>query len=208
MVLMAISNASLSARHVVAGVLLFADFVDLPLRVAYAPMPLTVPGSITDGDADCQGFTFDNLAGDILRIGTVAHDEGGTDTLTATLLADPANPDLLNAIEDPSIYAGRQFRIWAVLHNNAGAVTELRPLYRGYMMQPSQQYGGGEFTITMLIENWRAIIGTAPGRSYLNQASYDAGDLSANVSLGQGNAANGIVGGRFSDERGVYERDR
>lgn len=204
---MALLDASLSENTVAAGLLIFADFVDLPLRVAYVPMPLTVPGSITDGDADCEGFTFDNMTADVLSLGAISHDDGGTDTLTATLTADPANPDLLDAIEDPAIYAGRQFRVWAVLHDGAGAVTELRPLYRGYMMQPSQEFEGGQFTITMQIENYRAVISTAPGRSYLSQSTYDAGDLSANVSLGQGNASNGIVGGRFT-ERGQYEQER
>ena len=194
---MAIADASVSAQHVVAALLIYAGFADLPLRVAYAPMPLTVPSGLTDADADCAGFLFETLTADVLRIGTVAHEDGGTDTLTATLTADPSTPDLLNAIEDPTKYAGRQFRIWAALHDYSGNVTELRPLYRGYMMAPSQEFGGGEFTITMQIENWRAIISTAPGRSYLAQASYDAGDLSANVSLGQGNSAPAISGAEY-----------
>lgn len=204
---MALTDASLSADSVSAAVLIFADFVDLPLRVAYAPMPLICLSGLTDGDADCIGFTFDNMTADVLRLGVISHDDGGTDTLTVTLTADPDNPELLNAIEDPSIYAGRQLRVWAVLHNNAGTVTELRPLYRGYMTQPSQEFEGGQFTITMQVENYRAIINAAPSRSYLAQANYDAGDLSANVSIGQGNVAPGVVGGRFT-ERGEYEQDR
>jgi hypothetical protein len=205
----ALSDASLSASNVVAAILLFADFVDLPLRVAYAPMPITVPGSgIADADADCAGFTFDNMTADVLRLGAIAHDDGGSDTLTVTLAADPGNPDLLNAIEDPAIYAGRQFRVWIALHNGAGAVTELRPLYRGYMIQPSQAFDGGEFTITMQVENWRAVFGAAPGRSYLAQATYDADDLSPNVSLGQGNAVPAITGARHHDSGGDFVRER
>ena len=199
---MALSDASLSADNVVAALLIFADFTDFALRVAYAPMPLTVPGSITDGDADCQGFTFDNMTADVLRLGTISHEDGGTDTLTATMTADPSDPALLNAIEDQTKYVGRQFRVWAVLHDNAGAVVQLRPLYRGYMMQPSQQFGGGEFTITMIIENYRAIIGAAPSRSYLAQANYDAGDASANVSLGQ-TSAPAVIGAEY--RRGADE---
>jgi hypothetical protein len=205
---MALLNASLSADTIAAGLLIFADFADLPLRVAYAPMPITVPGSTTDGDADCQGFTFDNMTVDVLKLGTISHDDGGTDTLTATLLADPSNPGLLNAIEDPTKYAGRQFRVWAVLHNGAGTVTELQPLYRGYMMQPSQTFEAGEFSITMQIENYQAILASAPGRSYLASATYDAGDLSANVSLGQGNALPGIVGGGANYGRNEYVREQ
>jgi hypothetical protein len=205
---MALSDASLSANTVTAALLIFADFADAPLRVAYAPMPISVPGSITDGDGDCQGFTFANMTADVLSLGTISHDDGGTDTLTATLLADPANPALLNAIEDPAKYAGRQFRVWAVLHNGAGTVTQLRPLYRGYMMQPSQQFEAGQFTITMQIENYRALIASAPGRSYLAAATYDAGDASANVSLGQGDAAPGIVGGGMTFGRNEYAREQ
>ena len=40
---MALADASLSATNVVVAMLFFADFVDLPIRVAYAPCPLTVP---------------------------------------------------------------------------------------------------------------------------------------------------------------------
>lgn len=201
---MPISNTSLSAGNVQMGVLIYADFSGDPLRIAYAPMPLTVPVSITDGDADCQNFTFENASASLMSIDAVTHGDGGTDTLTVSIAADPLSPGLLNAIENPSLYAGRVFRIWQVLHNGAGTVTELQPLYTGYMSVPSQTADASTFVITMQVENYKAILSAPPARSYLNQSVYDASDLSANVSLGSGNAAPGIVGGGMAFGRDEF----
>jgi hypothetical protein len=56
-------------------------------------------------------------------------------------------------------------------------------------------------TVTMEVENWLAIFGGAPSRTYLTQKLYDANDLSANVSLGNAAAVPGLVnfgsGGAF-----------
>ena len=145
---MAIADATISANSVNAALLFFADFVDLPVRGAFAPGPLTVPGGLTDADADCEGFTFDPMNSDVLQVSAVSHEDGGSDTLAFTLFADADTPDLLTAIENPALYVGRRVRVWAVIWSG-GTVTELRPLYRGYMTQPGQQADGGGFTITV-----------------------------------------------------------
>lgn len=191
---MAIIDATISDNTVNAALLFFADFVDLPIRGAFAPGPLTVPGALTDGDADCWGFTFDPLNSDVLQVSAVSHEDGGTDTLAFTLFADAATPDLLTAIENPALYVGRKVRVWAAIWSG-GTVTELRPLYRGYMTQPGQQADGGGFTITMEAENYLALLSAAQGRTYVQSTLYDASDTAGAVIKGQAGQVPGLPGG-------------
>lgn len=179
---MPLTNTSLSAPNINAAILLFADFADLPIRGAYAPMPITVPVGLADADADCAGFTFPTIDSEVLQLGRVSHADGGTDTLAFTLHADAADPALLTAIENPALYLGRQVRVWLALHDGAGTATELRPLYRGYMTTPAQQSNGQNFVITMEAENYASLLANAQMRTYLNSKKYDPGDLSDEAS--------------------------
>lgn len=179
---MPLLDATASAKSIQAAVLFFADFSDEPVRGAYAPMPITVPVGLADADADCEGFTFPTVNSDVLQIGKVAHSDGGTDTLGFVLHADASDPALLNAIENPALYLGRKVRVWLAFHNGAGTVTELRPLYRGYMTIPAQQSDGQNFIITMEAENYASLLANAQMRTYMNSKKYDPGDLSDEAS--------------------------
>ena len=192
---MALSDASLSADSVDVAILFFADFVDEPIRGAYAPCPLTVPNGLTDADPDCEGFTFETVSSDVLSIGPVEHGDGGSDTLGFTLLADAASPELLTAIENPALYVGRVVRIWLVLHDAAGTVLQIRPRYRGYMTQPAQEADEGQFIIRMEAENYLALLSAPQGRTYVQSTRYDPGDLSGAVIQGQQNYVPGLPGG-------------
>lgn len=204
---MAILDATISANSVNAALLFFADFVDLPVRGAFAPGPLTVPGGLADADADCEGFTFDPMNSDVLQVSAVSHEEGGTDTLAFTLFSDADTPDLLTAIENPALYVGRRVRVWAVIWS-AGTVTELRPLYRGYMTQPGQQADGGGFTITMEAENYLSLLSAAENRTYVQSTLYDAGDTAGAVIRGQAGQVPGFLGGGRSPNFDARERER
>lgn len=194
---MALSDATLSAATVYPSFLLFADFADLPLRYASAPFPLTVPSGLTDADADCAGFTFDTLDSEVIEVGAIEHSEAGTQTLPITLRAAPGDTELLAAIETPSLYVGRVVRVWLVLHDGAGQVVQISPSlgFTGYMSVPSQTVDpdSGTMTVRMEAENWLAILGGAPSRTYQNQKIYDSGDNSANVSIGAAQAVPGLI---------------
>ena len=200
---MALLDASLSADSITAGMLIFADFVDEPIRAAYAPCPLIVPTGLDDADADCEGFTFETVGSDVLSIGPVEHSDGGSDTMAFTLHADAATPELLTAIENPALYVGRVVRVWLVLHNGAGVVVQLRPLYRGYMTLPAQEADEGQFVIRMEAENYLGLLSGAQSRTYLPSTLWDAGDLSGAVTRGQAGAVPGLPGG--GDARGHYD---
>ncbi len=186
---MAISNASLSEPDVMACILFFADFQDLPLRGAFAPQPIHVPADLTDSDVDCAGFTFPTANSDVMSLGAVSHEDGGTDTLAFQLNVTTLDSALLSAIETPSLYVGRRVRVWLALFSPSLAtdgglrVTELRPLYRGYMTQPGQEASAGSYTITMQAENYLSLISGAQGRTYQNSTLYDPGDTSGRVQI-------------------------
>jgi hypothetical protein len=203
---MALLDATISEPFVNAAILVFADFADLPIRGAYAPFPLTVPTGLADADADCEGFTFETLDSQVLSLGPVEHSDGGTDTLGFTLFADAATPELLTAIENPADYVGRRVRVWLVLHDGAGEVTELRPVYRGYMTQPTQEADGSQFIITMEAENYLSLLSAAQNRTYIPTQLYDAGDTAGAVSKGQINYVPGVPGGGGDARYDQYPR--
>jgi hypothetical protein len=208
---MALVDATLSSTPS-AAVLFFADFVDLPLRGAFAPCPIHVPTGLADSDVDCAGITFDVLDSKVLQVGTVSHDDGGNDTLGFTLQADPADTDLMAAIETPSLYVGRRVRVWLAIYNpgattSGGAtVTELRPLYRGYMTQPAQEADASSYIITMASENYWALLSAAQSRTYIQSTLYDAGDLAGAVIKGQSGTIPGAPGGGAGGNDDYYQR--
>lgn len=212
---MPLVDATLSAKSVQATILFFADFSDLPLRGAFAPCPIHVPTGLADSDVDCAGITFDVANSDVLQISPVSHDDGGTDAMNFVLMADPADTALMSAIENPALYVGRRVRAWLAIYNpdsvvNGGAVvTELRPLYRGYMTQPAQQSDGQTYTITMQAENYLALLAGAQSRTYIQSTLYDPNDTSGAVIKAGGFAPAifpGGGGGRDNGEMWVQER--
>jgi hypothetical protein len=181
---MALSNATLSAPAVNATILVFADFADLPIRGAYAPMPIFVPNSIADGDADCFNQTFPTINSEVLQIAPVNQEEGGSSSFAFILNADPNNPALLTAIENPSLYLGRRVRVWLAIYNNSGTVTEIIPRYRGYMTEPAQSADSNRYVISMQAENYLALLSGPQSRTYINSTLYDSGDTSGAVIKG------------------------
>jgi hypothetical protein len=174
------------------ALLFFADFADLPLRGAFAPCPVHVPVGITDGDGDCEGFTFPVADSRVLDISPVTQDQGGTDTLNFTLSVDQFDTDLLSAIEDPSLYVGRRVRLWHAVLDPDNATdgglnaVQLRRLYRGYMTQPAQSADEGRYVITMQAENYLALLAGPQGRTDIESGLWDSDDLAGAVLKGRG----------------------
>jgi hypothetical protein len=193
---MALSDVTLSADSVCITLLIFADFDDLPLRAAYAPQRIFVPMVLDDADADAAGQTFDVINPDVLRLEPVRHEDGGTDTMQFVLFADKENPELLEAIEDPSLYLGRRVRVWMAVYGSDGVVLEIQPLYRGYMTVPAQRASADSFIIAMEAENWASLLQSAQARTYLNSYLYDNTDQAGPVSrtLSGGSQAANLVG--------------
>jgi hypothetical protein len=181
---MTLPDNELSGRYVLPAALFFADFADEPIRGCYAPGALQVPAGLS-GDADCDGFVFEAVDSDVLRIAPVSQEDGGTGTFQFTLFADPANSALLTAIENPSLYLGRRVRVWLATYNEQGVVLSIKGAYRGYMTVPGQRGSADEFIITMEAENWASLFSAGQGRTYMQSTIYDAGDAAGAVLRGQ-----------------------
>lgn len=184
---MPFTDATLSASPVHLAVLIFADFADLPVRGALAPLPIVVPAGLAGADADVAGFTFSCLNERILQLGSVETDESGTGAVSVNLLADPNDEDLMNAVNDPALYDGRALKIWEVLHDGNGTALEIKEPFLLYMTQPQERLSRDSAVITMTCESYLVLANAAAhGRTYLDQAIFDAGDLSPSVTMGQG----------------------
>lgn len=201
---MPLSNTVLSQDVVRLAVLVFADFGDLPLRGALgAPQPIVVPAGFAGADGDAAGQTFECLNENLLAITALEQSDGGAGSVTITLLADPDNPELIEAIDDPALYDGRPIKFWECTYDEAGTVTGIELLDTLYMTTPRHRGDGQTFVIEMDCESYLALVASQPfGETYLTQGLFDSGDQSAAVTLGMGGQSGALpqyspVGGEW-----------
>lgn len=166
------------------------DFLGDPVRVTTAPYSVTFAGT---GDADLDGKTFDAITPELVGVSEVHHQDQGSDTVTATLggLIGP-NTDLLNIIGDRSKWQGRNARLWLMLYDTAFArIGNVWPYYTGILLDAGIKGSIEAQTIEVQIESYLASFDEPSNRTYLDQKSYDAGDLSAEAAIA---IANGTTG--------------
>lgn len=186
-----LSDAMLSTDSVYLGVLIFADFADLPIRAAFADRPVVVPAGLAGADADAAGFTFDPINSDVIEVSEIEEGRDGQGNISITLHADPAtSADLLTAIDNPDLYDGRRVKLWFVVYDAGGEAQGLRPPVVAYMTSPRVQASRDAMRIVMECEDWLAIAAAMPhSATYLDQPLFDAGDQSAAATLGMGQQA-------------------
>jgi hypothetical protein len=170
------------------------DIVGDPLRATTLPTAIAGAYSFSGtGDADLDGYPFIYLPSELVDIGPATHNQSGSDTVTATL-SGIAGPDdgLLAALSTPANYKGRTGRLWRGKMTAAGVPLTLDPYYTGWMT--SAKLAGspaGGSTVAMTLENYLAIITSARGRTYQDQAEFDVADVSpARIRA----SANGVSG--------------
>lgn len=186
----AIAGAALGEEIIRPVYFGFLDFPNEPVRANTSGKTLTVTGS---GDADLDGFTFDGLSGDLVSVSPLRNSEGGSDTVQVQLSAAiDLDNDMLNEIGDRSNWQGRLFRLWCMVRDKdgvqQGAIIEL---YTGYMIDLSIAATPGNQILTVEVEGYIDAFAPASNRSYLDQADFDAGDLSAQAALGSANGTSG-----------------
>ncbi len=182
-----LTESSFDASPLAVAILLFMDFADEPVRVALAPMPIGVPAAMT-GDADADGEIFDVANSDVLSIGSFGAEEGGSDALAISLTASPLNAEMMNRIDDASLYAGRSVKIWTVLHDGGGTVIEARRVYNGTMIGPEVTTSSTAMIATMACEGFAALLAAPPARTWQMQKAIDPDDESADAASGSGNS--------------------
>ena len=185
----ATTQGALEATVLYWRMLLWADFDGDPLRATSGLYDRTISGS---GDAELDGF-YDSYDHNLISVGPVKHNETGSDTVTVTMSGLLLNADLLNMIGDRTKWQGRSARLWFYCADeNETQVGSIIPYYTGYMNDVVIAGSPSEQRITLTIENYLATLSGAPSQTYMMQNLFDAGDLSANATLG---AANGIGSG-------------
>lgn len=185
----ATTQAALEAPILYWRALIWADFVGDPLRATSGLYDRTISAS---GDAELDG-TYDSYIHNLIEVGAVKHNETGSDTVTVTMSGLLLNADLLNMIGDRTNWQGRSARLWFYCADeDETQVGSITPYYTGYMNDVVISGSPEEQRITLTIENYLATLSGAPNQTYMMQNIFDAGDLSANATLG---AANGLGSG-------------
>jgi hypothetical protein len=167
--------------------LAFFDVAGDPIRATTLNYPVTLPGH---ADPDLSGRTFSPAAG-VLDVGDVTHAEGGSETLTVELsgLLLP-DAELLAALGDRSNWQRRAARLWVILRGeDRSQIGAIANYYTGEMSSVRLRAGRERQTIALEIEGYKALLTRASNRSYLDQARYDPGDLSAQATIGASNGA-------------------
>lgn len=174
----------------------FLDVLGDPLRACTAGKSLAVNAT---GDADLDGFTFDGLNPRFINIGPVRQKEGGSDSVTATL-SGLVNLDtqLLNLLGNSANWQGRVARLWRMIRDEAGIQRgAIQHYYTGWMT--SLAIGGDpeSQTIELTIETYLAAYAQPSLRTYLDQDSFDPGDLSARaaIAIANGTSASPLTSG-------------
>lgn len=182
------AGAQLSSGAFFPAWVAFLDISGDPVRVTTANVALTFSGT---GDADLDGFTYDAVTPELVDVGAVKNQEGGSETLTVSLsgIVGP-DTDLLNAIGNVGNWRGRTARLWCIIYDPSGVQQgAVWNFYTGRMSAARITGAPESQTIAMDIENYLASLKAASGRTYLDQAQFDPGDHSAELKIGAANGA-------------------
>ncbi len=169
----------------------FLDILGEPIRVTTAPYSITFSGT---GDEDLDGYTFSAIDPEFISVSSITMKEGGADTVTCTLSGLLGiDTDLLNQIGNKANWQGRVMRLWQLQLNEAlTQVGAVWPWFTGYMTVPKIVFDKTSQTIQLDVESYLAFLTAASNRSYLSQAEFDSGDLSAAASIACANGQSGV----------------
>lgn len=162
-----------------------------PVRANTSGSDITPTGT---GDTDLDGHTFMGITARFVDISSVKIKEGGSEAVTAELSGiQGLDADDLAQLNDPANWRGRDARLWRIVRNSANVQQGgFHAYYTGKMVGLTLSGSGEGQRIRVTIESYLAVFSSASNRSYLNQADYDPGDLSARAAIA---IANGNYGG-------------
>lgn len=184
----ATTQAALEANILNWRVLIYADFVGDVLRGTSGLYDKTISGS---SDTELNGL-YEGFNHDLINVSAVKHNESGSDTVSISMSGLVVNnAGFLNIIGNKANWQGRTARLWFYcVDANETQVGSVIPYYTGYMNELGISGGADSQTVTLTIENYLVSLAGAQNKTYLIQNIFDAGDLSAQVSIA---AANGMA---------------
>ena len=181
--------AAALAAHVRRPVnIAFLDLAGEPIRVTDAPYSMTFTGT---GDEDLDGHTFTALDPSVVSVGKVRAKEGGADTVTLTLSGLAGIDDeVMTQIGDKAAWAGRDARLWKAMLDPVtfGRIGAIWCYHTGYMSVPKITGDRSSQVIALDVESYLGFFAQASQRTYLDQASFDPGDLSAELAIAIANS--------------------
>lgn len=169
--------------------LAWLDFDGDPVRACTAPR--TIIFGTGTGDSDLDGQTFTSVDPTMVSVTDVKNAEGGADTVSFTMsgITGP-DTDLLNMIGNPALWRGRTARLWALIYDETGVQKGAAwAVYTGRMSAVQIVGDPSGQTVKVDVESYLASFKKASGRTYLDQASFDATDTTAKLKIGLANGA-------------------
>lgn len=205
----ATTQAALEAQVLRWRVLIYADFDGDVLRATSGLYDKVVSST----DTELNG-TYESYDHNLVEVGSVQHNETGSDTVSISLnglivntnylldrfddgiydrygeLIQSRTSNFLNLIGDRTRWQGRAARLWFYcVDEDENQIGSIIPYYTGYMNDVSINGSPDMQKVTLTIENYLVSISGAQNKTYLQQKIYDADDDSAKASIA---AANGI----------------
>lgn len=186
----ATAAAALDARVIKPIFIGYLDIVGDPVRANTSGADITFSGA---GDPDLDGNTFVGISAKFIDVSPIKAASGGSETVTASLSGLPViDEETLDIIGNSANWQGRPARLWRIIRNAANVQQGgIQHYYTGYMTALDIASEPDNQVIKISIESYLAAFSQASGRSYLDQARYDAGDLSAMAAIA---IANGNTG--------------
>lgn len=196
----ATTQAALEAEVLRWRVLVYADFLGDTLRGTSGTADKTISGS---GDPELDG-TYESFSNNIIEVGSVRHNETGSDTLGISMGGLVVNnAAFLALIGDKTNWQGRIARLWFYcVDSSETQIGSIIPYYTGYMNDITINGSPESQTVSLTIENYIATLTGAQNKNYLSQSQYDAGDLSADAAIA---AANGTSGAGLNNQAAAMQ---
>lgn len=180
--------AQLDEAYVGPVWLAWIDIDGDPVRANSSGHDIIITGA-TDPELD---GTYVGISHELVEVSGVRVAEGGTDAVTVRLSGIPGiDDDSLAQISDPANWRGRTARLWRIIRNQAGVQQGgVQAYYTGYMTRLVLGGNAEQQAITLTVESYIASITRASNRTYLDQESYDPGDMSARAAVAIANGTN------------------
>jgi hypothetical protein len=188
------SNAQLAVDVPRVFLCAYLDIAGDPVRAALAPMSIVTPGTsiLSTADADFDNQTFTALDPTMVSVTPVTHGAGGMEAVefrVSGTLADDA--DYLTALSNPALFRGRTAKLWMGVFDANWQPIAARPYAVGYMTTPKFLIAPDEQVITIVSENYMALVASgAPSRTLL--WTPDPDDRAADATTGAVNSTGGF----------------
>ncbi|MFS0771032.1 hypothetical protein [Sphingomonas sp. 1P08PE] len=191
----AAASLALDAQVIRPVFFCYLDILGDPLRANTSGHTIAFTGT---GNTDLDGFSFDGIDPTVVDIGPVRNKDGGSDSVTAKLSGlVTLDSALLNIVGNKANWQGRTGQLWRMIRDENGTQRgAVQHYFTGWMT--SLTIGGSpeSQTINLTIQSYLAAYTAASNRTYLDQETFDPGDLSARaaIAIANGNSGSPIIG--------------